>query len=438
MSSPPESPLSDISSEELPEDIPQSARSISISPFPESRPVKRQRVSAGGSNAHRRQSAMQSHPTAFADHADDASVMVAGVPSDVDISSDTEGSVPGSIHNLHLGTLDEDDDKAAAGGKEQISHCRWEGCEAGDQGNMDLLVKHLHDEHIHARQKKYSCEWIDCPRKGIAHASGYALRAHMRSHTREKPFYCTLPECDRSFTRSDALAKHMRTVHETEALRPSDPVPKHHSSNPQNKSQRLRLTFNKWSAGSNNGKDDDAMTASSKQKESPLSPTIPTIEDIDYEKNNATFTRDPATGEWIPHFPDDISFSEKDLALGPAKLYQKLKYQYQWACEEQDELTQQIEAAEKVRKAEWMAKELVLQDVIDIEKAIVPDDDDMTITKTEEDMDIDADLDEEREMSMDPDEDDDQTHLDDSVVGLPPLPYGSPAQTWSAPVAQEG
>lgn len=37
-------------------------------------------------------------------------------------------------------------------------------------------------------------------------------------------------ECDRSFTRSDALAKHMRTVHETEALRPSDPVPKGHSS----------------------------------------------------------------------------------------------------------------------------------------------------------------------------------------------------------------
>ena len=43
-------------------------------------------------------------------------------------------------------------------------------------------------------------------------------------------------ECDRSFTRSDALAKHMRTVHETEALRPSDPVPKSHPLHPQNAS----------------------------------------------------------------------------------------------------------------------------------------------------------------------------------------------------------
>jgi uncharacterized Zn-finger protein len=112
---------------------------------------------------------------------------------DGDISSDTEGSVPGSPHLGPTGAPVADEDGDVPGGKEQVTVCKWEGCEAGDQGNMDVLVKHLHEEHIHARQKKYSCEWIDCTRKGIAHASGYALRAHMRSHTREKPFYCTLP-----------------------------------------------------------------------------------------------------------------------------------------------------------------------------------------------------------------------------------------------------
>lgn len=120
---------------------------------------------------------------------------VTPAPPEEDISSDSEGSVPGSPH---LGATipapgAEDDDYGGYGHREQVSVCKWEGCAAGDLRNMDLLVLHLHDEHIHARQKKYSCEWADCSRKGISHASGYALRAHMRSHTREKPFYCTLP-----------------------------------------------------------------------------------------------------------------------------------------------------------------------------------------------------------------------------------------------------
>ena len=194
MESSPQSPLSEMESEDFHEEVPQSAgtRSASASPYPEPRPNKRQRLSAGGSKAERRVANQHVHHATYTDQGDDGSVAVTGLPSDVDISSDTEGSVPGSPHGLHMG-MDDEDDKQAAGGREQISVCRWEGCEAGDQGNMDLLVKHLHEEHIHARQKKYSCEWIDCPRKGIAHASGYALRAHMRSHTREKPFYCTLP-----------------------------------------------------------------------------------------------------------------------------------------------------------------------------------------------------------------------------------------------------
>lgn len=114
--------------------------------------------------------------------------------ADGDISSDTDGSVPGtpthsSVSYLHGGMPDAEDNIPL----EQITQCKWEGCLTGDCGNMDKLVDHLHDQHIHARQKKYACEWQDCARKGIPHASGYALRAHMRSHTREKPFYCSLP-----------------------------------------------------------------------------------------------------------------------------------------------------------------------------------------------------------------------------------------------------
>lgn len=108
------------------------------------------------------------------------------------ISSDSSGDIPNSPSILSLlGTNQEDDYSGQS--TDQVTICRWDGCSAGDLGNMDGLVQHLHNEHIGSRQKRYSCEWNDCTRKGQTHASAYALRAHMRSHTREKPFYCTLP-----------------------------------------------------------------------------------------------------------------------------------------------------------------------------------------------------------------------------------------------------
>lgn len=105
-----------------------------------------------------------------------------------DVSSDTSGDVPSSPTHGHPYSRPDDDDF-----QEQVTVCAWEGCKAGDLENMDRLVEHIHNDHIEGRQKKYTCEWIGCPRKSMAHASGYALKAHMRSHTREKPFYCYLP-----------------------------------------------------------------------------------------------------------------------------------------------------------------------------------------------------------------------------------------------------
>ena len=103
-----------------------------------------------------------------------------------DISSDTSGSVPSSplLGNGYVA----DDDQS-----EQVSECRWRNCRVGDLGNMDALVHHIHEDHIGQRQKRYACEWENCPRIDASHASGYALKAHMRSHTKAKPFYCALP-----------------------------------------------------------------------------------------------------------------------------------------------------------------------------------------------------------------------------------------------------
>lgn len=173
------SDLSDYASDDFPEDIKSHRLSLEHTPDhePSDRPSKRLRMNARA----------QSDPPTSMPPVEDL----------VDLSEDTDGSVPASPH--HPG-MSADDDY----GHDQVTVCKWEGCEAGDLENMDKLVEHLHEDHITPRQKKYSCEWSDCNRKGIPHASGYALRAHMRSHTREKPFYCTLPGMPALFYRFSA------------------------------------------------------------------------------------------------------------------------------------------------------------------------------------------------------------------------------------------
>jgi hypothetical protein len=166
----PNSDLSDYASDYFPEEVKSSRRrSDDHTPErePSKRPSKRPRIS-------------------LREASDPPALKIPAADDFGELSEDTDGSVPASPH--HPGMSAEDDY-----GQEQVTVCKWEGCDIGDLENMDKLVDHLHEDHIGTRQKKYSCEWSDCNRKGIPHASGYALRAHMRSHTREKPFYCTLP-----------------------------------------------------------------------------------------------------------------------------------------------------------------------------------------------------------------------------------------------------
>ncbi|KAF8422029.1 hypothetical protein EV426DRAFT_535926 [Tirmania nivea] len=292
-----------------------------------------------------------------------------------DISSDTSGSVPGSPRDHH-----NDDGEFA----EQVTVCRWAGCNA-DLGNMDALVKHIHDGHIGSRKAKYACEWDDCSRKGMTHASGYALRAHMRSHTREKPFYCTLPECDRSFTRSDALAKHMRTVHETEALRPSDPIPKSHPNHPQNVANTAYADalFRRQSKAINTSSNGDGsfrvMQLNNPITHSPslnghpsIKPTIPTANSIvtkqesdsDAEENDSSIINQNKKSYYLPTDP----FSPEDeIHRPPRELYKYLKQKLKWAQAAQDDLQRDLEMYAKRRREAWVKKELLLERCVKME-----------------------------------------------------------------------
>lgn len=57
----------------------------------------------------------------------------------------------------------------------------------------------------HTGEKPFQCEWSSCKRR---FARSDERSRHMRTHTGEKKFPC--PSCDRKFMRSDHLAKHMR------------------------------------------------------------------------------------------------------------------------------------------------------------------------------------------------------------------------------------
>lgn len=141
-------------------------------------------------------------------------------------------------------------------------------------------------------------------------------------------------ECDRAFTRSDALAKHMRTVHETEALRPSDPVPKSMQAAPSSKS-KLKIIF-KTPQSQSNGHDDEPATG------------------------------DDANSEYFTALTSEM-FTADELAFPVDKLYRKCHWEAKWANEVHDTLSKECKQWEEVYYKEWLDKEALLSQVIQSE-----------------------------------------------------------------------
>lgn len=364
------SPLSDIDSDEFPEDVKFNNRSrthsrnstISASEddFTSLNNVAR---NAGMPPAKRRKTGTSSYDRATPQS---ASTVIPPRSPTGSVSSDTDGSVPTSPSFAHLGPTHPLSTAYAAAQANpenpeladyvQVTRCLWDGCSDREQGNMDNLVSHINDIHIVPRQKKYYCEWDGCIRKGQPHTSAYALKAHMRSHTKEKPFMCQLPECDRSFTRSDALAKHMRTVHETEALRPSDPVPRGHTGGISNGGsggplKRLKLTM----GGKSNG--DKKATLLGDLPSLPTRYTVSLMgfqpEDIEMaEVDGSEELVDAVDVDSLPFalplpedfYPSDVwdDMDHHEREMPPSQYYALLRQQIQWAEQEGRDLEREL------------------------------------------------------------------------------------------------
>ena len=101
-----------------------------------------------------------------------------------------------------------------------IKHtCSWSNC-GTEFDSVPELVKHISDIHLSSSNNENLCLWVDCDRYGQAFHNRSSLNAHIRRHTGEKPFECV--HCHKSFSRSDALSKHLKShtentfIHETE------------------------------------------------------------------------------------------------------------------------------------------------------------------------------------------------------------------------------
>jgi hypothetical protein len=158
----------------------------------------------------------------------------------------------------------------------------------------------------------------------------------------------------------------MRTVHETEALRPSDPVPKHHSSNPSNKFQRIRLVL------SESKRAEKGSTPASPSSHPPPSAIVPPISaDAEYAHNNIVYMQDLAspTAPTMVQFPSDITFTPYELSLPAPDLFRLLRRQLHWATQEGEQLRAEADILEKKRKDDWAAKELLIENVMEVEMA---------------------------------------------------------------------
>lgn len=134
----------------------------------------------------------------------------------------------------------------------------------------------------------------------------------------------------------------MRTVHETEALRPSDPVPKSmQTGGPAGKSSKLKIiikTPQSHAAGQDDAVDDGN-------------------------------TGDDQGSDMFTPMTEEQGFTTAELTMPLDRLVKLCKLQAKWAERESEELRHECKVWEDLYKQEWLEKEVLLDQVVQSEQA---------------------------------------------------------------------
>ncbi|KAI8149684.1 hypothetical protein BJV82DRAFT_573966 [Fennellomyces sp. T-0311] len=115
------------------------------------------------------------------------------------------------LHHHHHHHHPQQQPPAPPAPEEEITYyCRWNHCDV-QTCHLDELIAHIRDIHVGSGKAAYYCEWAGCPRQNKPFMKRHKMHNHMRTHTGEKPFVCTIEDCDKRFSRLDSLNTHIKT-----------------------------------------------------------------------------------------------------------------------------------------------------------------------------------------------------------------------------------
>ena len=137
-------------------------------------------------------------------------------------------------------------------------------------------------------------------------------------------------------------------MHETEALKPSDPVPKNYTSIPP-KPQRLKLIVNSKPRSQAEANEDTEIDEEA---------TIYNPDDDTEALTTIPFT-----------YPPDVQLTEEEISMPPDQLFRLLRRQCHWSETDGVDLREEVTALEAKKREEWLEKELVLANVMEAELA---------------------------------------------------------------------